>query len=126
MCPVSRENRQRMKTIEKDEIKSYLFELLKKEQAFWSYNTDLISLDNYSDERLVADTIRFLDIDEIKELFKIYTFEFVKKCWRKMLIPEGEYLHTLNRFIAWYFFDIKQPDRYLKSMETRHLNNLIK
>ena len=31
----------------------------------------------------------------------------------------------INRFFAWYYFKVKNPDAYLKSMETRHMNKLI-
>ena len=50
----------------------------------------------------------------------------IKNSWVKYLIPEGHYLFTLNRFLAWYYFDIKKPDVYLKSMETRRLNQITK
>ena len=111
---------------EKQNIKSQLLEKLKLEKAFWSYSASSISLNNYSDERLIADTLRYLDISDINSLFTVYPFNFIKSSWRKLLIPEGEYLHTLNRFLAWYFFDIKDPDRYLKSIHTRNFNKLLR
>lgn len=40
-------------------------------------------------------------------------------------MPEGEYLYTLNRFFAWYYFKAKRPDAYLKSLQTRHLNAML-
>ena len=40
------------------------------------------------------------------------------------LIPQEEYLYTLNRFFAWYYFKAKKPDAYIKSMATRHLNKI--
>ena len=41
------------------------------------------------------------------------------------LIPQEEYLYTLNRFFAWYYFKVKKPDAYIKSMATRHLNKML-
>lgn len=41
------------------------------------------------------------------------------------MVVQGDYYYSLNRFIAWYYFDIRYPDRYLKAMMTRHLNKLI-
>ena len=102
-----------------------LFDKLKEEKAFWSYDPSLIDVESISDEMLISMTLRHLDIEEIKLLEKLYTRKFIKSTWVKYLIPEGEYLLTLNRFIAWYFFDIKQPDIYIKSMETRHFNKML-
>jgi hypothetical protein len=83
-----------------NEIKSILLEQLKEENAFWSYDPQSVTLDNISDEQL-------------------------KDAWKKILVPEGEYLYTLNRFFAWYYFKAKNPDAYLKSLQTRHLNALF-
>lgn len=69
--------------------------------------------------------MRYLDLDEIKQLFSIYSFHKIKDAWKRLLVPEGEYLYTLNRFFAWYYFKAKKPDAYLKSLQTRHLNALI-
>jgi hypothetical protein len=69
--------------------------------------------------------MRYLDLDEIKQLFDIYSYKKIKDAWKAILVPEGEYLYTLNRFFAWYYFKAKNPDAYLKSLQTRHLNALI-
>lgn len=112
------------KRVKINDIKEQLLELLKKEHTFWSYNTDTISLNTISDNQLIAFTMRYLDIDEIKMLFDIYPVSKIKKAWRELLVPEGEYLYTLNRFFAWYYFKAKRPDAYLKSLQTRQLNRL--
>lgn len=105
--------------------KSRLLDMLKKENAFWSYEPDSVSSDSISDDQLIAMTMRHLDLPEIKELFKIYSKNKIKNAWKKLLVPEGDYLYTLNRFFAWYYFDAKRPDAYIKSLQTRHLNRLI-
>ena len=106
-------------------IKGRLLTQLKRESAFWSYDPDSVSLERLTEDQLIAMTIRYLDLPEISELFRIYSLRKVKSAWRRMLVPEGEYLYTLNRFIAWYYFKAKRPDAYLKSLETRHLNKLF-
>lgn len=105
-------------------IKEQLLSRLKAEHAFWSYEPESINATTVSDERLIALTMRYLDIDEIKQLFTIFSFNKVKHAWKKLLIPEGEYLYTLNRFFAWYYFKAKNPDAYVKSLATRHLNKM--
>lgn len=106
-------------------VKRNLFEMLKKENAFWSYDTKDLHLESLSDDQLIALTLRHLDIPEIDALFSIFSFRKIKDAWRKLLVPEGEYLYTLNRFFAWYYFKAKRPDAYLKSLITRHTNQLF-
>ena len=106
-------------------IKRSLLSALKAEHAFWSYDQQSIKEDNMPDDQLVTMTMRYLDLSEIKLLFDIFSFKKIKSAWQRILVPEGEYLYTLNRFFAWYYFKAKRPDAYLKSLETRHFNKLI-
>lgn len=106
-------------------IKSALLELLKQEHAFWSYEQDSVNLDSVDDDQLIALTMRYLDLPEIRQLFSIFSLRKIKNAWKRLLVPEGEYLYTLNRFFAWYYFKAKNPDAYLKGLQTRHLNRLI-
>lgn len=106
----------------KDSIKANLLEKLKQEHCFWSFNED--SIKDVPDNILIEKTLLYLDMEEIKQLFVIYPFKKIKRVWLEFLVPQGIYLHTLNRFLAWYFFKTKKPDTYLKTMETRHFNTL--
>lgn len=108
-----------------NDIKLFLLAQLKEEHAFWSYNPDSIGLSNIGDEHLIAMTMRYLDLDEIKLLFSIFPAKKIKSAWKNILVPEGDYLRTLNRFFAWYYFKAKNPDSYLKSLQTRHLNKML-
>ena len=108
-----------------NEIKHLLFEQLKEEHAFWSYNPDSIAASKISDEQLIALTMRYLDLPEINQLFLIFPKHKIKAAWQHILVPEGDYLYTLNRFFAWYYFKAKNPDSYIKSLQTRHFNSII-
>lgn len=108
-----------------DEIKQNLLSKLKAEHVFWSYAPETVNAENLSDDRLIALTMRHLDLSEIKQLFSIFSYRKIKSAWQQLLVPEGEYLYTLNRFFAWYYFKAKNPDAYLKSLQTRHFNKLI-
>lgn len=105
-----------------NEIKGCLLQQLKEENAFWSYAPETVTVNNIHDDQLIALTLRYLDLDEIKQLFSIFSLKKIKDAWKKLLVPEGDYLYTLNRFFAWYYFKAKNPDAYLKSIQTRHLN----
>lgn len=106
-------------------IKEQLIVELQKEKAFWSYLPISINPSTINDELLIAYTLRYLDLSEIELLYMIFTPRKIKLAWKKFLIPEGEYLYTLNRFLAWYYFGAKKPDAYIKSLQTRHLNKLL-
>lgn len=104
--------------------KEHLFKKLKEEDAFWSYDNNSVSLETLDDNNLIALVMRYLDLADIKQLFSLYSASKIKNAWKHILVPEGKYLYTLNRFFAWYYFKAKNPDSYLKSIETRHLNSL--
>lgn len=103
-------------------IKQELLAKLKQEHCFWSYNED--SIKDIPDDMLIEKTLLHLDLDDINRLFLIYPFKKIKQVWLDYLIPQEEYLYTLNRFFAWYYFKAKKPDAYIKSMATRHFNKL--
>ena len=105
-----------------DVIKQELLAKLKQEHCFWSYTED--SIQDISDDMLIEKTLLHLDLDEINQLFRIYPLKKIKRVWLDCLVPQGEYLYMLNRFFAWYYFHVKKPDAYIKSMATRHFNKL--
>ena len=104
-------------------IKSELLSKLKQEHCFWSYYEE--SIKDISDEFLIEKTLLHLDLAEIDLLFKIYPYRTIKQVWLEHLIPQEEYLYSLNRFLAWYYFKAKCPDAYIKSMATRHFNKMF-
>lgn len=106
-------------------IKEDLITKLKEEKAFWSYEENSVTIDSVTDELLIALTLRYLDLDDINLLFDIYSPQKIKEAWKNILVPEGDYLYTLNRFLAWYYFNAKNPDQYVKSLHTKHLNKLL-
>ena len=78
------------------------------------------------DDQLIAMTMRYLDLPEIRQLFQIFSYRKIKNAWKNLLVPEGEYIYTLNRFFAWYYFKAKNPDAYLKSLQTRRINAIAR
>ena len=108
----------------RDVVKQELLAKLKQEHCFWSYNENLIK--DIPDDMLIEKTLLHLDLEEINQLFLIYPFKKIKQVWLDYLVPQAEYLYTLNRFFAWYYFKAKKPDAYIKSMATRHLEAVSK
>lgn len=106
-------------------IKETLWKKLKEESAFWSYDMSDKNYQTVEDRYLIAWTLRFLDLPEINLLFLIYKKKQIKKAWKELLIPEGEYLYSLTKFFAWYYFDAKRPGSYVKFLQTQYYNKLI-
>ena len=108
---------------EKEDIKRILFDKLIAEKSFWSY--DMTGIDMVSDEILILKTLIHLDMHEIDLLFCVFPSSKIKKVWREQMAIQGEYYYSLNLFLAWYYFDIKRPKQYLKTVETKHLNIFV-
>ena len=90
----------------RDVVKQELLAKLKQEHCFWSYNENLIK--DIPDDMLIEKTLLHLDLEEINQLFLIYPFKKIKQVWLDYLVPQAEYLYTLNRFFAWYYFKAKK------------------
>lgn len=109
-----------------NEVRRQLFSKLKEEKVFWSYAPESVKLSKIDNDNLIALTMRHLDLPEIDQLFSVFPISKIKQAWKKFLVPEGDYLYTLNRFFAWYYFESKCPDTYLKTLQTRNLNRISK
>lgn len=100
-----------------------LFVKLKEQNAFWSFN--MAGEQDISDEIIILKTLIYLDLDDINLLYKKYPKSMIKKIWREQLVIQGDYYKNLNRLLAWLYFDIKKPDRYIKATITKHIHKLV-
>ena len=89
-------------------IKKRLLRSLKNEQVFWSYGPKQISIQNISDELLIVKTLTHLDIEYIDLLLSCYNSGFIKKVLREQMVIQVEFLLSINRFLAWYYFGVKK------------------
>ena len=108
---------------EKNKLKRYLIKRLKQAHAFWSYQQDAIK--ELPDNLMVELVMLHLDLDDIDKLFDLYSYRTVKKLWIENVVVLGEMYYVLNKFFAWYYFGMKKPGAYVKSMATRELNKRI-
>lgn len=99
-----------------------IFDKLKAQNCFWSY--DNVRVEQVTDDQLIEKALIYLDLPDIDSVISIYGKTHVKRVFRERLIPQGEYYYTLNRFLAWYYFDVKRPDTYLHQQMTRHINKI--
>lgn len=106
------------KKIIRDELTSKLLEV----HCLWSYNN--VTTNDVPDDVLIEKSLVYLDLDDISRLFLLFPSRKIKSVWLSSLVPQDEYYHAMNRFFAWYYFKVKNPDSYLKSMITRHYHKL--
>lgn len=106
-----------------DSLKKELYKLLLEQNSFWSYDMSNVSI--IPDDKIILNTLIYLDIPEINSLFRIWNKKFIKKVWREQMAIQGDYYRSLNLFLAWRYFDIKEPRKYLKMIETKHINNFL-
>ena len=105
--------------------RNLLLRHLQKENAFWSYDPATVSLKNIDDDMLIEKVLLHLDIDDINRLFGIYSKAKIKKVWRTRLCPLEPYYNGINRLFAYIYFDVKNPDRYIKTQCSKHLKKLF-
>jgi len=107
----------------KKKIKNELAEQLFKVNAFWSYANVLA--ENIPEEELIEKTLIYLDLRDINRLFELFPREYIRKVWRDKMVIQGDYLFNLNVMIALYYFDIKQPEKYLKRVEREYIKQQL-
>lgn len=107
------------------DIKRILFRKLLNEHCFWSYDMADKKVADIPDDILISKVLEHLDMEEINMLICYYGKEYVKRVWREQMVIQGDYLYTLNRFLAWYCFGIKRPDQYIKTVVTKHINSFV-
>jgi len=106
-------------------IREQLVNKVLAEGGFWSYDKQSVRC-GVSDGQLIEAVLELLDIDEISLLFQLFSLKKIKKIWLRTMVTQGDFYYSLNRFYAWYYFDIRNPDRYLQSMRTRYLTKITK
>lgn len=108
----------------KQMIRNHLCEQLVKKNAFWSY--DVKSFDDIPDEELIEKCFTTLDMDDIDLMFELFPRKYIQKVWKERMAIQGEYMQMLNIMIAIYYFNIKEPEKYLARIERQHINKLLK
>ena len=91
--------------------KSLLWRHLERKGCAWSYAKFPKSMD---DELLIEKALLYLEFEELYKLCEIYPMQYLRNVWRKRLVSQGSYYDIINWLLAAMFFDIKNPDKYLK------------
>jgi hypothetical protein len=107
---------------EKDILKVQLADKLIMNRVFWSYAN--VKADDISDEILIENVLIYLDIEDINSLFIIYPYKIIKEIWRKNILIQDPFYHSLNILLAFHYFHIKSPEMYIQNFGHRHLLSL--
>ena len=108
----------------KQSIRNHLCKQLVAKNAFWSY--DVNSFDVIPDEEIIEKCFTTLDMEDIDLMFELYSRKHIQQVWRERMAIQGEYMQMLNIMIAMYYFNIKEPEKYLARLEKKYINNLLK
>lgn len=100
-------------------LKEELVNKLLEVNAFWSYTA--VSPMNIPDEELIEKVFIKLDLPDIAKLFELYPKKYIQQVWEEKMIVQGDYLFSLNVMIAQYYFNIKEPEKYIRRIEKYHL-----
>jgi hypothetical protein len=103
-----------------DNVKEILSKKLIERKSFWSYNMSPDTI--IPDDILIEKTLIYLDIEDINKLFVIFPYKRIKQVWRSRLVIQGDYYRRLNKLIAWMYFDIKNPERYINMTVNQYIN----
>ena len=104
------------------QIHSDLINKLYKENVFWSY--DNFDINQISDEAIISRVLLHLDIDDIILLFKLYPKKRIQQVWKNEMLSQEPMYHGLNRLYAFLFFDIKNPDRYIRDFKNKRYKSI--
>lgn len=102
-------------------IKRELLRKLRLINAFWYVNP---SNEEISDKQLIEKVLMYLDLDDIDSLFTIFPKKAIKETWKELIIPLGSAYYKLNILFAFLYFDIKDPERYIRDTIRKRLISL--
>ena len=108
--------------VSQDKVKIELFNKLIESKAFWSYSN--VKYEKISDEILIQKVIEKLDIPDIQKLFSLYKKNRIRSVWKNELIAQDPYYRSLNILIAKLFFNIKNPESYIKKVQREYQKSI--
>lgn len=107
----------------KKRLKIELVKELLSANAFWSYTN--VSAEYIPDDELIEKTLIYLDLKDIAKLFELYKRDYIRKIWKEKMVIQGDYLFNLNVMIAMLYFNIREPEQYLRSVEHKLINKKL-
>ncbi len=99
-----------------------LFNKLKAKGVFWSYSKE-ITLKMAGDELFIEYLLKYGDFEDIKEIFNLYSKEYIKKVWEERLKTDKRFI-KLNLMLARLFFGMEVESSYFKGLKSDRFEKL--
>ena len=106
----------------KKNIREQLIQELLKMHIFWSYKEP--QPDSIHDDILIEKTLIHLDIEDINKLFFLFPKAKIKSIWEDKVIIQDARYRSINLLFAYLYFNLKNPDAYLKTRLKEHNKQL--
>ena len=97
--------------------KEKLFEKLKKEGLFWSYDKN-IKYEDFRESIFIEHTLKYGDFEDIKKLLQLFGKRQVKKVWEKTMKNDTRFI-KINLLIARVFLGLNIESKDLKGKNER-------
>ena len=107
---------------EKEHIREQLIRELFRNRVFWSYKEP--EPDSINDDILIEKTLIHLDIEDINKLFILFPKAKVRSIWKERVVIRDARYCSMNLLFAYLYFNLKNPDNYLKRRLKEHYKQL--
>ena len=97
--------------------KEKLFEKLKKEGLFWSYDKN-IKYEDFNENIFIEHTLKYGDFEDIKKLLQLFGKRKVKKVWEKTMKNDNRFI-KVNLLIARVFLGLDIESKDLRGKNER-------
>lgn len=87
---------------------------MNKKAGYWSYAET-----PKNDNIIIEQTLRYSDVDEIKEIINKYGIEKCKAVWERTMIPDNR-IKKLNYFLAKFIFEVASDDNSVNAYFLLH------
>ena len=97
-----------------ESIKDKRLVILQKIRAkggFWSYRGIPEDID---DDSVIEAALVHFNIEDLPLLLELWSKDHIKQVWKERLVSQGKRMNIRNYTLAVIFFEIKNPERYLK------------
>ncbi|MCH7658930.1 MAG: hypothetical protein IIB05_11515 [Bacteroidetes bacterium] len=106
----------------KNNIREQLIRELLKNRIFWSYKEP--EPNSVDDAVLIEKTLIHLDIEDINKLFFLFPKVKIRSIWKERVVIRDAQYRSMNLLFAYLYFNLKNPDRYLKRRLKEHYKQL--
>ena len=98
-------------TVSMKEKRHIILEKIKANGGFWSYRGIPENLD---DDAVIEAALVHLDLEDLPLLFRIWSKAHIKLVWKERLVSQGKRMNIRNYTLGEKFFEIQNPEEYLK------------